>query len=394
MNRRRMMMLSSAALAARAGGSPQTPGQAAVATPVADTPDKFLLKDFRPISIYKVPYTAIPKAKFPVIDAHCHGFQAGQVGAMVRLMDAAGVEKTIIFTGAGTADRFAEAAKPYAQYPNRFDLWCQFDFTGANDPGFGPAAVKALEACHAAGAMGVGEISDKGWGFRGRPVGAAAGGAGAGAARGAMAQTPGPHADDARMDPLSERSAQLGMPINIHVSDPIWAYQPMDLKNDGLMNAYTWRIDDKQPGILGHDGLIQSLEAAVRKHPKTTFVACHLANLDYDLTRLGGMFDRNPNLFGDISARFAELAPIPRFYNEFCRKYSDRILYGTDNAYRQDMFSATFRLLESADEHFYEDFFRSYHWPFYGAGLPDDVLKKLYRDNTLAVYARAKRNAA
>src|ERR1043165_553801 len=63
---------------------------------------------------------------------------------------------------------------------------------------------------------------------------------------------PGPHADDPRMDVLWDKCAQLGMPANIHVSDPIWSYQPMDLHNDGLMNGYTWRIDDKQPGLLGH----------------------------------------------------------------------------------------------------------------------------------------------
>ena len=114
------------------------------------------------------------------------------------------------------------------------------------------------------------------------------------------------------MDALWNRCAELGMPINIHVSDPIWSYQKQDNTNDGLMNGYSWRIDDTQPGILGHDGLIQSLERAVEKHRKTIFIACHLANLEYDLTRLGGMLDRHPNLFTDISARFAEVAPIPR----------------------------------------------------------------------------------
>jgi hypothetical protein len=74
---------------------------------------------------------------------------------------------------------------------------------------------------------------------------------------------------------------------------------------------------------------------------KTVFIACHLANLDYDLTRLGQMFERNPNLYVDISARFAELAPIPRFVNKFFQKYSDRILYGTDMAYTQKMFSTS-----------------------------------------------------
>jgi hypothetical protein len=403
MNRRQMMMFSGAALAANGAAAPRGPAQVSLdAAP--DTPDKLLLKDFRPVSIYRVPQSDIKRAKFPVFDVHCHGATPiDRLDEMVRLMDAVGVEKTVIFTGAGAADRFAEIAKPYSKYPNRLDLWCVFDMTGAGEPGFGPGAVKALEACHAAGALGVGELSDKGWGFRGRPAGAAAGagrgaagaaGAGRGAAGRGTPPTPGPHPDDARMDALWDRCAQLGMPINIHVSDPIWAYQPMDRTNDGLMNGYTWRIDDKQPGILGHNGLIESLESAVRKHPKTTFIACHLANLDYDLTRLGQMFDRNPNLYVDISARFSELGPIPRFVNQFFQKYSDRILYGTDNGYGQSMFSDTFRLLETTDEHFYGSFFRQYHWPLYGAGLPDDVLKKLYRDNAVAVFRRARSNAA
>jgi hypothetical protein len=34
----------------------------------------------------------------------------------------------------------------------------------------------------------------------------------------------------------------------------------MDYTNDGLMNGFTWRLDDK-PGILGHEGLLQSLSA-------------------------------------------------------------------------------------------------------------------------------------
>jgi hypothetical protein len=61
--------------------------------------------------------------------------------------------------------------------------------------------------------------------------------------------------------------------------------------------------------------------------------------------------------------------------------------------YNQRMFSATFRLLESPDEHFYEIDQFHYHWPLYGFGLPDDVLKKLYRDNAVAVFRRARSNA-
>src|SRR5512138_3077680 len=55
------------------------------------TPDKLLLKDYRPRSIYKIPITDIKKARFPIIDVHCHGPRVPQtVDQMVQLMDSVG----------------------------------------------------------------------------------------------------------------------------------------------------------------------------------------------------------------------------------------------------------------------------------------------------------------
>ncbi len=387
MNRRQWMLVSGAAAMPRPGFTQQTSPSPASGQ---ETPDKILLKDYRPRSIYKIPRTEITKARYPIIDVHCHGARpVERLGDWVRAMDAAGVEKAIVFTGANSAERLAAAGQPYSKYPGRFDLWCSFDLTGHDQPGFGPNAVTALEACRRAGATGVGEVSDKGRGIGWR------GGRGSAALTAPPATNP--HADDPRMDALWDKCAQLGMPVNIHVSDPIWAYEPMDNTNDGLMNGYTWRIDDTRPGVLGHNGLIESLERAAEKHRKTIFIACHLANLDYDLTRLGQIFDRHPNLYADISARFAETAPIPRFVAQFFRKYPDRVLYGTDMAYNQRMFSTTFRILESNDEHFYErdlNFNFDYHWPLNGFGLPDGVLKKVYRENALKAFSEARKNAA
>jgi hypothetical protein len=386
----------------RSGQAQQAPSPA---NTDQDTPDRFLLKDYRPESIYKVPKTEVKKARFPVIDVHCHGPEGSQqVDDMVKLMDAAGVEKTVIFTGARTAERFSQVRQLYAKFPDRFDLWCNFDLTGVNEPGFGPNALKALEECHHLGAVGVGEVSDKGRGFSsGRPPGTSGtrppnpppGGY---QGRGSGFRPPpigpaGPHADDPRMDPLWDKCAQLGMPVNIHVSDPIWSYQPMDRTNDGLMNGYTWMIK-VYPGMMGHNELIESLERAVAKHRKTIFVACHVMNLDYDLTRLGQILDRNPNLYADVSARFAELAPIQRFVAQFIEKHQDRVLYGTDVKYSELMFSTTFRLLETHDEHFYVHELFDYHWPLYGFGLPDPVLKKVYAENARKVFQRARSNAA
>ena len=351
------------------------------------------------MSIYRVAATEIKKAKFPVVDVHCHGFRPPQqVDDMVKLMDTSNIEKIVIFTGASTADRFKEASQPYAKYSKRFDLWCGFDFTGADQPDFGPGAVRALEECHRAGAVGVGEISDKGWGFRafsGFPGGRGAAGRGRGGPRGPSTPPahPGPHVDDPRMDALLDKLRELGMPMNIHVSDPIWAYQPMDLHNDGLMNGYTWRIDDKQPGILGHNGLIESLERAVESIPgrfSSPATSPTITTWRGWAECWTGTRTCTP-IFRPVSG---ELAPIPRTVAQFLTKYQDRILYGTDMGYSEHMLGTTFRILESRDEHFYAQDLFNYHWPLHGFGLPDAVLRKVYGDNARKVFQRAKGSVA
>ena len=51
------------------------------------SPEKILLKDYRPKSLYKIPITEVPKAKFPIIDMHSHAYAKtptyGNIGTRV-----------------------------------------------------------------------------------------------------------------------------------------------------------------------------------------------------------------------------------------------------------------------------------------------------------------------
>jgi len=335
-------------------------------------PENLLLKDYRPSSIYQIPKTQIQKAKYPVIDMHSHSYAKTreQVDQWVKTMDELGIEKTIILTmevGAKFDSIYAEYA---GRYPGRFEVWCGFDYSGYDKPGFGPAAVEELERCAKAGATGVGELGDKGKGLFYCPT-----------------KAWGMHLDDPRMDPLLEKCAELKLPVSIHVADPIWMYQPMDSTNDGLMNAVEWRLDN-QKDIVSHSEMINILERAVKRHPNTTFIACHFANCSYDLKKLGVLLDKYPNLYADIAARYAETAPIPRFAAGFYKKYQNRLLYGTDMGSDKNMYRITFRILESKDEHFYEIDQFGYHWALNGFGLSNSILKKLYRRNALKILKR------
>jgi len=348
--------------------APATAPQKKVTPP--DSPEKILLKDYRPKSLYKIPVTEVAKAKFPIIDMHSHPYAKTpeQIAEWVRNMDELGIEKTMILTMT-TGAAFDDIFRKYSKYPDRFELWCGFDFTGYDKPGFGPAALRELERCKQAGARGVGEIHDKGKGLRS-----------------GKSSAPGMHPDDPRADQLFEKIAELGMPISLHVADPIWMYQKMDKTNDGLMNAYQWRLDN-QANIVDLSGMVDILERTAQRHPKTTFVACHFSNLDYDLARLGECFDRNPNLYADISARYAETAPIPRFASQFYAKHADRLVYGTDMGFDKPMYRTTFRILETQDEHFYEIDQFGYHWPLNGFGLPDSILQQIYHDTAAKLLA-------
>jgi predicted TIM-barrel fold metal-dependent hydrolase len=190
------------------------------------------------------------------------------------------------------------------------------------------------------------------------------------------------HIDDPRMDPILEKCSELRMPVNIHVGEDKWMYEPMDQTNDGLMNASKWRVANA-PGVLQHDEVVDTLERAAKKHPRTIFIACHLANCCSDLNRLGAMLDKYPNLYADIGARYAELSPIPRTVSQFFQRYRDRLLYGTDMNPQPEMYRVTFRLLETADEHFYPQYFSKCHRPMQVWALPEKVLKRIYRDNAL-----------
>jgi len=226
---------------------------------------KLLHKDYRPKSIFKTPQTLILKAKYPAIDMHMHAPRGGNLDsaatALLKNMDEAGIQKTILFCGTGKG--FDQLAAVFGKYPDRIELWCGFDLTGFDKPGFGPSTIAELERCVKLGARGVGEITDKGSGLM-RDF-----------------KSPSMHIDDPRMDPILEKLADLKLPINVHMGDPVWMYEPMDEHNDLLFESLYFRLDDKK-NILDLPAVMAALERAVKKHPRTTFIACHFMNHTYD----------------------------------------------------------------------------------------------------------------
>ena len=334
--------------------------------------DQILLKDFQPVVVNNIPVTEIKRAKFDIIDMHAHDYAESEeeIAQWCQTMDEVGVLNTAVMHCSWIGRPFEEYVAAYNAHKEHFRFWCCFDYSDMSEAGIAKAC-ETLARYHEMGAVGVGELGDKGEGDTyARP------GDGTGI-----------HIDDPRIQPLIRKAGELKMPISIHIAEPYWMYLPMDETNDGLVNAVTWHVDTTH--CLGYNQLVQTFENAVRENPGTIFIACHYLNMSHDWPRLGALLDKYPNMYVDIAARVAESAHTPRATREFLIKYQDRVLFGTDNGMSPEMYHTIFRVLESNDEHFYCPEL-GYHWALSGFNLPDEVLQKIYHDNAERILTEYK----
>jgi len=313
-----------------------------------------------------VPETRVERFAYPVIDAHSHAYAetADAVAAWVALMDRVGVKTSFILSGA-TGQRLRELSARYAgAHPGRFVMFAGFDKEGVDAPDYGDRLRRGLRADVAAGAAGLGELTDKGLGL----------------VRGGDRAY---FVDDLRFDPLWDEAGALGVPVFFHIAEPAAFYEPPDERND-LRRSANWSLYGK--GTPGYAEMVAKFERVLERHPRTRFVSVHAFNLANDLGGVGRLLDRHPNVDVDFAARMWELARQPFSARRFFVKYADRILFGTDNGPEADMYLAHVRQLETQDEWFWPA--DAEWWRGYGMGLPDDVLKKVYAANAQRLLGR------
>ena len=335
---------------------------------------RVLLKDYKPKSSLVVPVTRVPRAKFAAIDFHAHsmfnGTTSEAVERQIELMDAAGVEMAIVYTDA-IGREFDRQSELFLRHPKRFQVYCTFDNSNPDSPGYSERAVGELVRCYRKGARGVGEISDKGWGLEG-------GMAAYLAAKQSGGKRTGPprnqrlHLDDPRLDPFWEKCAELHMPVSLHVADHPSCWEPL-----GSAQERSPAFDDLNlygQDVPSYGELLAMRDRLLARHPKTNFVAVHLSNQGNDLAAVARALDRYPNLYVDISARTYELGRQPRNAANFLARYKDRVLFGTDDRLTPAMYPGWWRFLETTDDYIEGPA----GWRLYALGLPDGVLEAIY----------------
>jgi hypothetical protein len=150
-----------------------------------------------------VPRTRVERFRVPVVDVHSHPYveTPEAIAQWVRLLDQVNVRTSFILTGE-TGAVFRELMERYATaHPGRFLMLAGFDRTDPAAPDYGERLRRGLRADVKAGAVGLGELIDKGLGLV------------------RAGDTP-YFVDDSRFDPLWDDAGKLGVPVFVHIGEP------------------------------------------------------------------------------------------------------------------------------------------------------------------------------
>jgi len=358
---------------------------------VTEPPDGMPLASYRPRSQLRTAATFVPRPRVPAIDAHNHlgsGFGGDWVGRspgeLAEKLDAAGIEAIVDLDGGWGDGLRREIDRWQRPLAGRVAVFAGLDYEGwAADPRFGETEAARLRDGVAAGARGLKVWKTLGLRARG-PDGRLVA------------------VDDVRLDPLWATAGELSISVTIHVADPIAFFDPLDETNERweeLQEHPDWHFwpprpggRPDEPGFPSFDELLDGLEALVARHPSTTFIGAHVGCAAEDLDRVDRMLAAYPNWNVDIAARIAELGRQPRRTRQLFERWPDRILFGVDSGPDPAFYAVHYRFLETTDESFPYDVDEDApptqgRWAIHGLGLPDEVLRQVYRDNARRLIA-------
>jgi predicted TIM-barrel fold metal-dependent hydrolase len=323
------------------------------------------LSEFQPKSMLVTEEHCPEQARFPVIDYHNH-LDALEPRDVLRVMDACGIEKVVNITMKTGDDALRMIDKFHSAAQDRFATIGWMDWSDVTTPNFVARTLDRLERLVERGAQGIKFWKDLGLSVRD--------------ASGELLRV-----DDERLAPVFDKAAELGIPVMFHTADPDAFFLPIDAHNERyeeLAAHPDWGFYGSQ---YSKQELLDQRDRVIARHPQTTFVCAHVAESGENLARVTKLLETYPNAYIDISARASELGRQPYSARELFLRFQDRILFGADLLPEESMYRLYFRFLESADEYFEypSHASRQGRWNIYGLHLPDDVLRKVYRENAL-----------
>ena len=331
-----------------------------------------------------------------IIDSHVHlSPDPAGIKRALALFERNGITRFCVKSAGPYGSRRYHATVALAKRLGpRFAYFINLDWRGVNEAGWAQREAQALEQAMAQGAAGVKIFKALGLNVRN--------------AEGKLLAV-----DDPKLDPIMETAAETGAIVALHTGDPVTFFDEPGPANERyleLLFAPSW-------SFWGADhpsrrSLMEARERLVARHPKTTFLGIHLANMPEDLTGVDRLLESYPNLYVDTSARIGEFGRHPaENVRAFFIKHADRILFGTDIIISGGGYQLGSLSIWPDEEEDVDTFYRAHReyfetdrkgldhptpiqgmWTVDGIGLPKDVLQKLYVSNAeKLIFARSRR---
>jgi predicted TIM-barrel fold metal-dependent hydrolase len=336
------------------------------------------LRQYEPVSNLVADENLPVRALHPAVDFHTHlgrwlssdgDWMERDKSRLLQTMDSLNIAMLVNLDGRWGDDLEDNLDRYDRAHPDRFATFCQVDLEVLGGGGGPDTIVKSLESSKVAGAKGL-----KIWKNLGLFVNVAG--------RRLMP-------DDELLAPMWEAAGALGLPVLVHVADPVAFFQPMDRHNERLEELMAHpSISLAGHGIAVRERIIASFEAAVARHTKTQFIGAHVGCNAENLPWVSRMLSEYPNFWIDTAAR-SELGRQPRASARMIGEHADRVLFGTDVfPIDPDAYRVFFRLLETEDEYFgytpgNGPSVQQGRWTVSGLGLGSELIEKVYRLNAL-----------
>jgi hypothetical protein len=208
--------------------------------------------------------------------------------------------------------------------------------------------------------------------------------------------------DDPGIKPVIDYIIRKKLVITGHLGEPRNCWLPLNEMT--VSSDRNYFAENPQyhmflhPEYPSYEDQINARDNLLEKHPDLIFIGCHLGSLEWNVDELAKRLDKFPNLAVDLAARICHLqyqsAKDREKVRNFCIKYQDRLLYGTDLA--DTGTDNGEELAKQVHETWIDDwkYFTTkdemtsvvFEGKFEGLQLPKEVVRKIYSENAIKWY--------
>jgi predicted TIM-barrel fold metal-dependent hydrolase len=212
--------------------------------------------------------------------------------------------------------------------------------------------------------------------------------------------------DDPLLKPVIDFIKRKNMIITAHLGEPRNCWLPLDKMTVITDSSYFAHNPQYHmflhPEYPSYEDQINARDNFLRTNPDIVFIGCHLGSLEWDIDSLAKRLDEFPSMAVDMSARICHLqyqsAKDREKVRNFCIKYQDRLLYGTDTgssgSNNPERFKKQLHKAWLDDWNYFtsRNEMTSYNFKgkFIGLELPKNVVKKIYSTNAEKWYRLVK----